>query len=70
MEAKPTLSQLIRECVKGLEHQEYCQLREEIYPGKAAKWAEKNQLALNCLEERFQSMIDERITQILKELRP
>ena len=31
---------------------------------------ESSQLALNCLEERFQSMIDERITQMLKELRP
>lgn len=31
---------------------------------------EKKQLAENALEERFQSMIDERITQMLKELRP
>jgi len=61
-----TLAELIRNCVKGLGAQEHCSFREELNPGRTAVWVEKNQLALNALEERFQELIEAKVNQMLK----
>jgi tRNA A37 N6-isopentenylltransferase MiaA len=64
----PTLADLISTCLDckfQLAHAE-----AQLHRGEPTEEQESLQLALNCLEERFQSMIDERITQMLKELRP
>jgi hypothetical protein len=67
---KTTLSQLIHDCVKGIDNQEFSKLREEFKPGNTAKWQEKNQLALNALEERLNEMIDARVAKALEGIKP
>ena len=53
----PTLADLIADALKGRDAIEDSEL-------------ESAKLALNCLEERFNELIETKVTQMLKELRP
>ena len=53
----PTLADLIADALKG---------RDAIEDSEI----ESAKLALNCLEERFNELIETKVTQMLKELRP
>lgn len=66
----PTLADLINEALdaRALRISAENSLMSSSFQIESAQ--ESDKLASNALEERFQSMIDERITQMLKELRP